>query len=167
MLNTIYIAAQIVSKTKLLHRSTAKGKQALNHYAKIVELMRNDQFDNVELISKRTKYGELRVQNCIKYDLGAGYRLITIKKEDLLFLQFLGSHDEADSWLNLNKGFIPCPTGNCYPLQYSVTSPAEPPATDQTATEIIEDEYEERLLNDLDDKILQQIFSGICEQRSS
>lgn len=165
MLNTIHVASQILSKTKQLKRSTAKGKHALNHYTDIVELMRGNRFDTVELLNKRTKYGEARIQNCIKYDLGAGYRLITIKKEDQLFLQFLGSHDEADSWLNLNKGFIPCPEGNCYPLEYRIDSSLETPETEQTAPDNLQDEYEEQLMETLDDKILQQVFCGICEQR--
>ncbi len=165
MLNSIHISSQIVNKVKQLQRSTAKGKQALDHYEKIVELMRNNGFDNIELLSKRTRSGELRIQNCIKYDLGAGYRLISIKKDNQLFLQFLGSHDEADGWLNLNKGFIPCHTGNCYPLNYTIDTTIEQSQQELDEPENLEDEYEERLLNALDDKLLQQIFSGICEQR--
>lgn len=165
MLNTIYIGSQIISKTKQLQRSTAKGKQALEHYHQIVALLRNDSLDTIELMNKRTKYGELRVQNCIKYDLGAGYRLITIKKQDQLYLQFLGSHDEADSWLNLHKGFIPCFTTRCYPLRYAITAANQQDKDQEVEPESVVDEYEKRLMSNLDDKILQQIFSGICEQR--
>lgn len=59
MLNTIYVSSQIISKTKQLQRSTAKGKQALEHYGKIVKLMRNDGFDNIELLQKE--------QNMVSY----------------------------------------------------------------------------------------------------
>lgn len=165
MLSTIYIATQILTKTKQLQRSTAKGKQALSHYETLVKLMCNNAFDNVELLSKRTKYGEFRIQNCVKYDLGAGYRLITIKNKDRLFIQFIGTHDEADSWLNTNKGFIPCLSKRCYPRQYTIDPRPEEATPPPSAAEQQADEYEERLLNTLDDKILQQIFCGLCDQR--
>lgn len=54
-------------------------------------------------IGMLTKYGEFRIKKCIKYDLGRGYRLITIRKADLLFVSFIGTHDECDRWLENNR----------------------------------------------------------------
>lgn len=54
-------------------------------------------------IGMLTKNGEFRIKKCIKYDLGRGYRLITIRKADLLFVSFIGTHDECDRWLENNR----------------------------------------------------------------
>lgn len=56
---------------------------------------------------KTTKHGESRIRNCIKYDLGNGFRLITAASDRIIWLLFCGSHDECDKWLESNSGWIP------------------------------------------------------------
>ncbi|SVE46214.1 uncharacterized protein METZ01_LOCUS499068, partial [marine metagenome] len=52
-----------------------------------------------------THHGEKRIKKCIKYDLGfSGCRLITIQDQRVISLQFAGSHDDCDNWLNKNRG---------------------------------------------------------------
>jgi len=50
-----------------------------------------------------TKYGEHRIIKCIKYDLGCGYRLITIRRGDQVFVSYIGTHDECDRWIENNR----------------------------------------------------------------
>jgi len=52
-----------------------------------------------------TSHGETRIRHCIKYDLGDGYRLITIQNDKCVLLCFVGNHDDCDKWLERNKGF--------------------------------------------------------------
>lgn len=42
------------------------------------------------------------MRNCLKFDLGCGYRLITLRKEDCIHITYIGTHDECDRWL-VNK----------------------------------------------------------------
>lgn len=51
-----------------------------------------------------TNHGESRIEHCVKYELGDGYRLITIKDDNICLFCFVGKHDLADSWLESHKG---------------------------------------------------------------
>ncbi|KKJ78007.1 hypothetical protein WH95_06275 [Kiloniella litopenaei] len=51
-----------------------------------------------------TKNGETRIQHCTKYDLGNGYRLVTIQLKKYIALCFIGNHDSCDQWLDRNSG---------------------------------------------------------------
>lgn len=62
-----------------------------------------------EIRLERTHHGESRV-DCEKYDLGDGYRLVTQRigsgADAKLVMLFVGSHDDADAWLNRHKGYV-------------------------------------------------------------
>lgn len=51
-----------------------------------------------------THHGESRIKKAIKYDLGGACRLVTIQDHGLIFLCFAGDHDQADRWIERNKG---------------------------------------------------------------
>lgn len=61
-----------------------------------------------EIRLERTHHGESRV-DCEKYDLGDGYRLITQRvgegDDAHLIMLFVGTHDNADNWLELHKNY--------------------------------------------------------------
>jgi mRNA-degrading endonuclease YafQ of YafQ-DinJ toxin-antitoxin module len=111
-------------------------------------------------IGKHTKNGEWRIKNCKKYDLGNGYRLIYLRKEDILIFLYIGTHDECSRWLERNKG-----------LQYEIgetrsdfISIPECPLVEPVHTQENDptDEYERQLLQKIDDKTLRKIFCGLC-----
>ncbi|MDA9791141.1 UvrD-helicase domain-containing protein [Schleiferiaceae bacterium] len=71
------------------------------------ELVEANSFEDVEVAFGRlnvTNHGETRIQHCVKYDLGKGYRLVTIKHKGVVSLEFVGNHDDTDKWLNANAG---------------------------------------------------------------
>lgn len=51
-----------------------------------------------------TKHGETRIKKCVKYDLPGFCRLITIRDNGAVMFCFAGDHDDADIWLNKNRG---------------------------------------------------------------
>ena len=51
-----------------------------------------------------TNHGETRIKHCVKYDLGQGYRLVTIKHKGIISLEYVGNHDDTDKWLDRNSG---------------------------------------------------------------
>jgi len=53
-----------------------------------------------------TNHGENRIKHCLKYDLTARCRLITIRNKDVCTLCFVGTHEEADRWLEQNRKLI-------------------------------------------------------------
>lgn len=60
-----------------------------------------------EQYGRLTRNGEPRIKNCFKYDLAGGHRLITVQVRDTAFLLFVGTHAEADRWLENNRGLEP------------------------------------------------------------
>ena len=49
------------------------------------------------------KNGESRIKNCMKYDLGNGYRLVCIKYGDDVYVVYLGNHDSSKVWIDNHK----------------------------------------------------------------
>lgn len=52
---------------------------------------------------KRTRNGEARIENCRKYQLGGGYRLICINRGNVLVPLHVGTHDDCDRWIENNR----------------------------------------------------------------
>ena len=61
---------------------------------------------------KTTNHGESRIKSCVKYDLGAGFRLVTVNTQKMIWLLFIGNHDAADKWLANNSGWKPIKASN-------------------------------------------------------
>ena len=57
-----------------------------------------------------TNHGESRIKSCVKYDLGQGFRLVTVHKEKIIWLLYVGNHDASLSWLKQNSGWSPVRT---------------------------------------------------------
>lgn len=51
-----------------------------------------------------THHGESRIAHCMKYDLGAGWRLVTRQHNRTCGFLYMGSHDDVDRWLKENQG---------------------------------------------------------------
>jgi hypothetical protein len=114
-------------------------------------------------IAPRTQNGEKRIRKCVKYDLGWGFRLITLLRNDILYICYLGTHDECDRWLAENsrvKEIEFCRNAVCQvvPRELKATiSNVEEPSNEF-------DDLEKRL-QQLPDQILRRIFSGLVEAR--
>jgi hypothetical protein len=63
----------------------------------------NDPFHGLN----RTRHGETRIKHCVKYDLQAFSRLITVQTDGYCMLLYAGSHDDCDHWLDGHRGFEP------------------------------------------------------------
>jgi hypothetical protein len=51
-----------------------------------------------------TNHGESRIKHCVKYDLGDGYRLITVKDGGYQLLCYVGTHSKCDEWIQGHSG---------------------------------------------------------------
>lgn len=114
-------------------------------------------------IAPRTQHGEKRIRKCVKYDLGWGFRLITLLRNDILYICYLGTHDECDRWLAENSRvkeneFSRNAVCQVVPRQLKATiSNVEEPSNEL-------DDLEKRL-QQLPDQMLRRIFSGLVEAR--
>lgn len=107
---------------------------------------------------KRTRHGELRVQDCRKYDLSCGFRLIALKRAGRLIFTFIGTHDDCQRWIENNRYEVdelesaPIP-----PLDYDSDDDQEPQEAIPEP-----DEYEELLQAKIDEAVLRQVFAGLA-----
>jgi hypothetical protein len=114
-------------------------------------------------VAPRTAHGEKRIRKCVKYDLGWGFRLITILRRDCLFICYLGPHDECDRWLADNSRLKEVDFGRN--TLYQV-------ATQKVKEDVLQPESSSAELDDLDkrlrempDQLLSRIFCGLVEAR--
>ena len=150
-----------------IRRSGKKGELAVGMYEHVLTQLLCRGPETAELISKRTKHGEWRIKNCIKYDLGSGYRLITVRIDERLYIPFIGSHDDADLWLERHKndGFHP-DDSKYRAISMVIEESAGTDDAAQKTVDGIDDLYEKQLREKLDDSLLKTVFQGLYQQGS-
>ena len=102
---------------------------------------------------------ETRLRNVFKFNLGKGFRLISIKEKDVIYVMFVGTHDHCDRWLDANRKkkphMEPIPTSS-----YGVAK-KNTPKTIQT-NRFPDDALEEiDLLPELSQEDLRRVFCGL------
>lgn len=116
---------------------------------------------------KRTKKGENRLKSCVKYDLGGGYRLVTVMNGDDLFITFFGSHDETDTWFDRHKAddfTRDNPVYSCEQFKFLVRDES---SEDCIGDQVEVDAYEAELEARLDENMLLSIFKGLQGQNNN
>ncbi|MBE0582160.1 MAG: hypothetical protein IH612_00200 [Desulfofustis sp.] len=164
MFRSIHLARTIERQLLDLRRSGKKGELAADQCQRILAELKENGGETAGIFLKRTKNGEYRMQNCIKYDLGGGYRLITVRHEGRLYVPFLGAHDDADSWLERRRREDFEPNEANYrsePIEAGVSSGED--LCGHPSPNIEEpDLYEEHLRDRIDETTLREVFRGLC-----
>ena len=91
--------------TKSLQGANLMGgqPQKKHHKVRVVLGCLEDSSNPFESIPV-TNHGESRIPNCIKYDLGDGWRLITQQTNKTCTFLFVGDHEDAQKYLENHKG---------------------------------------------------------------
>lgn len=170
MTHQVLIARSLGKKLKAMRRAGKKGELAAIQCEALLSCIRNDGLLVDEVYRKRTKNGEYRISNCIKYDLGNGYRLVTIKDGQNLFVTFVGNHDETDLWLEHHKFDTYLPDDPAYLLEHTAadyqTRRTEPQSNE--CEEVSKnDPYEEQIMAQLDESIMKIVFHGLFSKQQT
>lgn len=153
---------------RYIERLRIKGRQgalAASQYLEIMKCFRQAKWHSNIIHCKRTKNGEYRLKNCVKYDLGHGYQLVTVKDGHHLFITFVGSHDQTDRWIETHR--YDCFNEDDSLYLSETISKHETTKTDQLSesqpsrSSLESDEYEEQLIDKIDDAVLKIVFSGL------
>ena len=81
-----------------------RGNQHLRAYSTACTIIESLRY-GVEELNKLTNHGETRIKHCRKYDLSNdAHRLVTVQSDGFIYLLHVGTHDEADHWLDQNRG---------------------------------------------------------------
>jgi len=118
----------------------------------------------LEAVGRQTKYGEARIKNCLKFNLGNGYRLVTVRKRTRVILLYIGTHDECDRWLEGKRGNNPAENMDQGTILPAGEGMREDPLVSENVSESPNDEYEELLLKKINQKILKRVFKGLLRE---
>jgi hypothetical protein len=162
MIEYIHLSRSLSGKLSMLRRAGKKGELAVEQFWFLLNSFRQNRIQDAKVYCKRTKNGEARIENCIKYDLGNGYRLITVLIGTRLFIPFLGNHDETGVWLDRHKHDVFSENNPAYDCEQVFYSEDDGVCEDDNhCLEKERDIYEEHLLAMVDDSILRDVFRGL------
>ena len=103
-MKSLFVSSKVESRIAALEKAGKSGKALAQKATGIIDSLASGDFQHhMDVVENYTKYGEKRIKNCRKYDLGCGYRLITLQRGKTVFIPFLGSHDECQRWLENNS----------------------------------------------------------------
>ncbi len=147
----------------ILRRGDKKSAMAAERAEELVKKLVEEDLAFTEEVYNRTKHGELRIDKCRKYDLGSGYRLVCVEHGGDLFITYVGTHDDCDRWIGNNRRFevaLDETTEACdSPNENSEADPQTPEPDD-------EPDYDDILMESIDDSMLRKIFCGLCNDGS-
>ncbi len=160
----IYDPVQFNKKLEKMHLAGGKAGVAARQAEELIqELAGSDHLDQ-KLSGKLTKNGEARMENCCKFHLVSGHRLVMVRKDGYFVFLFLGTHDETDNWIKNNAGtkldlsrgeVVSC---SCSPAEAIPEDPTEEWACSD------DDFYDRPLHEIIDQQTLREIFQGLCTQ---
>ena len=146
----------------ILAKGDKTASRAASRAEEIMARLSSGDSQAIEVFSRRTNNGELRINRCRKYNLGGGYRLVCVKRRNHLVAAYLGSHDDCNRWLENNRGFEPELHLTRYILFPSEKGESEDPSKWEALGS--EPDYDDIFMEQIDGKILRRIFAGICGQ---
>ena len=99
--------------TKEFHQRVSSlyklGGRNRNIFAKVQSLLGGIKEEGEKAFNQFsvTNHGESRIKSCVKYDLGLGFRLVTVKRDRIIWLLYVGDHADTDKWITRNSGWTP------------------------------------------------------------
>jgi hypothetical protein len=106
MIERIHLDPKLEKILAVLRKCGRRERLVADRVEAIIAEVKRGQLPPEEVASF-TRNGEGRIRGCRKYDLGAGYRLITLKQGEDLYLLFAGTHDECGRWVENNREHLP------------------------------------------------------------
>lgn len=156
----LFVSSKVESRIAALEKAGKSGKTLAQKATGIIDgLASGDARSHMDTAESYTKYGEKRIKNCRKYDLGYGYRLITLQRGKTVFIPFLGSHDECQRWLENNSRLKTFHAG-----KGSTIHVEDRKSSHRNRTNVENgDEDVDGFLENLTDKDLRTVFNGLVE----
>lgn len=158
----LHVNANVERRIEHLKQTGKAGRSLAQKANRIIRRLTSGEIRHLwDGTGRCTKHGENRIRHCRKYDLGCGYRLITLKRGLRVHIPFLGTHDECRRWLANNSRLkqIPASNGTMFRIPSDVRAKADPggkAGVDSTC-----DARDDEVVRKLDDRDLRRIFSGL------
>jgi len=157
---TIDLTPRFVRKLEQLRKAGGDSAAVASHAESMIQRLIQEGRPRIEASGRLTRYGEKRMRQCFKFDLRHSYRMACMKHKSRLVVFFIGAHDEWSRWARENSGREWFPTLESIEV-FPVTED-DPGELRPDAPYPDEEEYEEILMEQVDDRVLRNIFSGLC-----
>ncbi|WP_319407681.1 hypothetical protein [uncultured Desulfosarcina sp.] len=158
MIERIHIDPKLEKCLATLRKGSRRACLAVDRVETIIEEVKRGKLPPEETCTF-TRNGEGRIKGCRKYDLNAGYRLITLKQGEDLYLLFVGTHDDCTRWIENNREHLPVEmiAERCMTIERTESRkvPSEKPSR------LPGREPDEDWIPPLSDRDLRMIFSGL------
>lgn len=111
-------------------------------------------------LGKQTRNGEHRIDQCFKFDLGSGYRMVCLRLNEYLVFLYIGTHDDCCRWIERNKGmkYEIRDESRRIPVAKKDFTAASGISSEIEGEQLFVEEYERSIMNRLDDDMLRRIF---------
>jgi hypothetical protein len=146
---------------ELLRSQGEKARVAAKRAEEVIAKLTQKGWTDLKHVAKLADHGEHRVDGCIKYDIGGGFRLVCFKRGDHLYFSYVGTHDDCHRWLNQSKN-RPHLVGKREALTTVVEKKKPEKIQIQEAPEE-EWDYDDRFKEQINDQILRKVFSGLVQ----
>ena len=158
----LFVSSKVENRIAALEKAGKSGKNLAKKAIGIIDGLASGNARNpMNSVQSTTKYGEKRIRNCRKYDLGGGYRMIILQRGETVFIPFLGSHDESQRWLENNSRRKVFHGGKGRTIQIEDHNAS--PANFADAEKMNGDEEVDLFSQTLTDRELRAVFNGLVE----
>jgi hypothetical protein len=162
----ICLSPKVTDQIESLRKAGTMGVLLAGKAEAIIMRLKSGEAWQADLkIAPRTAHGEKRIRKCVKYDLGWGFRLITLLRNDVLCICYLGPHDQCDRWLADNSRIkeVDFGRGSRYRVIPRRLKEESPYFENEKTAEALDDL--DKRLRELPDQSLRRIFCGLVEAR--
>ena len=73
-----------------MRRAGGRAALAAERIEEIIAALASNDYLRPQQVNKLTRHGEVRIENCKKFDLVGGYRLVYVKEDNHYFFLFAG-----------------------------------------------------------------------------
>lgn len=119
---------------------------------------------DISEVGRQTRNGEYRIDQCFKFHLGSGYRVVCLIHREYLILLYAGTHDDCCRWIERHRG-MKCDSidvGRAMPImKAAATGWTIPPDVEEERR--FSEEYERAIMRRLDDDILRRVFGCLAQ----
>jgi len=162
-MKSIFVSKKVEARIEALRKTGKTGIKLADKAKKVIDNLASGTAQHSgDAIGTVTKYGEKRIKNCHKYDLGCGYRLVTVLRGETLFIPFLGTHDSCQQWLENNSRLKRFAGGSGMNISISDINQTEK-SFKESAPE--SENTDEDSISFLTDEDLRFVFSGLVRGR--
>jgi len=163
MIRYVHQSPKFVKNLSALCRGSKKEAVIAQKAESIMRLLRNQGYIRPDQLGTIKRYVDRRIKNCTKYDLGNGYRLITVTEDEHLFFLYIGAHDDCCRWIDNNK-YLELGSIRKRSITHRVADSGTPPKNAFPAPVCQQDDLKEDPLENLDDNVLRRIFCGLIKE---